>query len=118
MIDNDHPQSDPAESCGCFTALGQFLVLDKELGMDSNFALASLLVCRWCGQDWLRYLYEIEAFTASGRWYLGAIPVEQTSNLAAEDAKALLEGLSWYFFGGSYYGGGSGRTSGRINLNP
>lgn len=117
MDENDH-QPDPAASCGCFTAPDRFLILDQELGMDRSFASVTLLVCPRCGQNWLRYHYELEAFTASGRWYLGAIPAEQASHLSADDAKALLESLSWYFFGGSYYGGRSGRTSGRINLNP
>jgi hypothetical protein len=86
--------------------------------MDGNFAQVSLLTCSVCGQKWLRYFYEIEAFTASGRWYLGAIQAEQAALLTIENAKATLEELSWYFYGGSYYGGRSGRTSGRIFLNP
>jgi len=86
--------------------------------MDGNFAEVSILVCSLCGQRWLRYFYELEAFTASGRWYLGAITAEQASLLTAENAKATLEGLSWYFYGGSYYGGKSGRASGKISLIP
>ena len=86
--------------------------------MDENFAEVSLLICPVCGQRWLRYFYEVEAFTASGRWYLGAIDAEQASLLTAENAKATLENSSWYFYGGSYYGGRSGRGSGRIILNP
>jgi hypothetical protein len=46
-------------------------MVDKELGMDGRFAQVSLLVCSRCGQQWLRYSYEVEAFSASGRWYLG-----------------------------------------------
>jgi hypothetical protein len=112
-----HPQSSQDETCTCFTAPDRKLVLDKDLGMDSRFAEVSLLVCPICGQSWLRYFYEVEAFTASGRWYLGAIPEELAAQLTAEDAKAAMGGLSWYFYGGSYYGGRSGRTSGRIYLN-
>lgn len=86
--------------------------------MDERFAQVSLLRCPDCDQLWLRYLYEVEAFTASGRWYLGSIEEEQASHLAADDAKAVLEQLRWYFFGGSYYGGRKGRASGAISLNP
>ena len=86
--------------------------------MDDNFAEVSLLICSLCGQHWLRYFYEVEAFTASGRWYLGAIHAEQAARLTAEEAKATLENLSWYFYGGSYFGGRSGKTSGRIVLIP
>ncbi len=86
--------------------------------MDEYFATVSLLSCSVCGQHWLRYFYEIEAFTASGRWYLGPITVEQASQVSADYAKTTLEGLSWYFFGGSFYEGKSGRTSGKILLFP
>ena len=84
--------------------------------MDDHYAEVSLLVCSSCGQRWLRYFYELEAFTASGRWYLGAITGEQAARMTAESAKATLESLNWYFYGGSYYWGKSGKTSGRIWL--
>jgi hypothetical protein len=86
--------------------------------MDKNFALVSLLMCAECGQRWLKYFYEVEAFTASGRWYLGAIDAEQVLHINLQNAKATLEKLSWYLYGGSYYGGKSGKTSGNIFLNP
>jgi hypothetical protein len=86
--------------------------------MDDNYAEVSLLTCSVCGQWWLRYFYEFEGITASGRWYLGAIHAGQTSLLKAKNAKATLEGLSWYYYGGSYFGGKTGRTAGRIILNP
>ena len=86
--------------------------------MDGNYAEVSLLICSVCGQSWLRYFYEIEAFPASGRWYLGAIKAEQASRMKVENAKATLESLSWYFYGGSYFEGRRGKTSGRIYLFP
>ncbi len=86
--------------------------------MDGRFAEVSLLICSVCGHHWLRYVYEVEAFSASGRWYLGAINAEQASRLTADRAKATLESLDWYFYGGSYYGGRSGKASGDIFLNP
>jgi hypothetical protein len=89
-----------------------------EPGMDSRFAEVSLLVCPRCGQLWLRYFYEMEAFTASGRWYLGAVTAEQAAGLTAENAKATLEGLNEYFYGGSYFGGRSGKASGPLLLDP
>ena len=86
--------------------------------MDKNFAEVSVLACQSCGQHWLRYFYEQEAFTASGRWYLGAITPEQLSALTADRAKSFFEGLDWYYYGGSYYDGRSGKTSGGIILIP
>jgi len=114
----DHHRPQEAEPCGCFSAPYHFLEYENELGMDDEFAEVSLLVCSVCGQKWLRYFYENEAFTASGRWYLGAIAGEQTSVLNVANAKATLEGLSWYYYGGSYFGGQFARTSGTIVLNP
>jgi hypothetical protein len=118
MTEEDRRQSEQAATCTCITAPAKFLENEKELGMDENFASVTLLICPLCGQHWLRYFYEVEAFTASGRWYLGAVQPEQASLLTAEKAKATLEGLSWYFYGGSYYGGWRGKASGMIFLNP
>jgi len=118
VAEEDHLQGERSAPCGCIIAPSSSLIDDKELGMDEDFAQISLLVCPACGRHWLRYFYELEAFTASGRWYLGAITAEQASNLTVKIAKATLEGLSWYFYGGSYYGGQSGGASGRIFLNP
>ena len=118
MIEDDPHQPKQTASCGCFTTPYNFLVDEKELGMDDNYATVSLLICPVCGQPWLRYFYEIEAFTASGRWYLGAITTEQASSMTVANAKATLESLGWYFYGGSYYHGRSGKTSGKIYLNP
>ncbi len=86
--------------------------------MEENFAEVSLLTCPLCGQKWLKFFYELEVFTASGRWYLGAIPSEQAMILTAENAKNTLEKLNWYFYGGSYFGGRIGKASGKINLTP
>ena len=104
------------DSCGCYAVPNTHLLNDRELGMDSRFAEVSLLVCRDCGQRWLRYFYEVEAFSGSGRWYLGAITPEQAAALDAENAKATLEKLSWYYYGGSYFQGRSGKTAGEILL--
>jgi hypothetical protein len=113
-----HHPSEQDEPCKCFSAPLQSLAGANELGMDASYAEVSILVCPHCGQHWLRYFYELEAFTASGRWYLGAVPAGQAVRLTAGDAKVALEELPWYFYGGSYYGGKSGKTSGRIWLNP
>lgn len=84
----------------------------QDIGMDANYAEVSLLRCPACGQIWLRYFYENEAFSRSGRWYLGAVSREVTT----EDAKAVLESLPEYRYGGSYYEGRTGVTSGLIRL--
>ena len=116
MADGSQRRVESAGLCRCFTSPGKSLVSEKALGMDDVYAEVSVLGCPLCGQHWLRYFFEIEAFTASGRWYLGAIPADQVPLLSAENAKATLEKLSWYFYGGSYYEGESGRTSGSIQI--
>jgi hypothetical protein len=111
-------QLGPREACMCSTAPPAHLIGVKEMGLDSQLAEVSVLICRDCGQHWLRYFYEVEAFTGSGRWYLGAIGAEQFATLTVEQAKGTLESLTWYYYGGSYYHGRNGRTSGIIMLSP
>ncbi len=98
------------ELCACFEKPSTSLGLVKWLGMDERFGEVSILSCPVCGQRWLRVHYEDEAFTASGRWYLGAISSEQAESLTAGEAADTLKTLSWYYYGGSYYGGRSGKT--------
>jgi hypothetical protein len=94
------------------------LISASDLGLDRQLAEVAVLICQDCGQHWLRYFYEVEAFTGSGRWYLGAITPEQLASLTLERAKNTLESLNWYYYGGSYYEGRNGRTSGNIVLSP
>jgi len=104
--------------CRCFGGRIDQLTVTKDLGLDSRFGEVSVLLCPDCGQHWLRYFYEAEAFTASGRWYLGVVTPELLATVNVENAKSTLERLNWYLYGGSYYEGRSGRTSGEILLNP
>ena len=114
----ENQSREPPQACGCFAAPYGHSMKVTELGMDEGFAEVSVLTCNGCGQNWLRYFYEVEAFTASGRWYLGAITPAELSSLTLENAKGILEGLSWYYYGGSYYDGLSGKSSGSILLIP
>jgi len=112
MVKDKKPEQ--AKECGCFTAPHAHRATVKELGMDEQYREVSILICTYCGQRWLRVHDEVEGFTASGRWCLGAITAEQASLLTAQNAKATLEGLPWYFYGGSYFDGRVGRASGTI----
>ena len=104
--------------CGCLDFQIGRLVTVAELGMDSRFGEASLLECPLCHRRWLRYFYEVEAFTKSGRWYLGAVSTEQAATATAEQARSVLEGMDWYYYGGSYFNGETGKGSGQIILTP
>ena len=105
-------------SCECLESPIGRGIHAKELGMDSRFAEVTIFQCRDCGRHWLRYFYEVEAFTRSGRWYLGCVTPDKFAGLTVENAKGVMEVLDWYFYGGSYYNGLTGRTSGEINLIP
>jgi hypothetical protein len=108
------PNSGASTSCGCLAAPGKHLGHRAELGMDEWFAEVSILICSECGRHWLRYHLEDEAFSRSGRWYTGAISEEQASTMMAATARATLETLAWYWYGGSYFEGRAGRGSGAI----
>ena len=105
----------PAD-CACLETPLSSLSTYRELGMDAALAEVTLLYCRHCGRYWLRYFYENEAFSRSGRWYLGALPPAVLANVGLANAREALEELSWYFYGGSYFDGRWGKSSGKIRL--
>jgi hypothetical protein len=105
-----------AASCICFSAPYNRLNLKQNLGMDNRYADVTLLTCPDCDQSWMRYHYENEAFSGSGRWYLGVITIAQDLLLTVENAKTILEGLDWYFYGGSYFNGQTSKSRGKIYL--
>jgi hypothetical protein len=102
-----------AIGCECLTdpTLPVFL---EDLGMDSKFAEISICACPRCGHLWLRYYYVVEAFSGSGRWYMGRV----SAPVAADQARATLERLPWYFFGGSYFDGKIGKRAGPLSESP
>jgi hypothetical protein len=108
--------SNVPETCECQTSSSHNLSDVLELGLDQNYGQITVLACQRCGQFWLKYFYENEGFTASGRWYLGAISPDQCSSLTLENAVSTLEKLGWYFVGGSYYRGQVSKDSGKIFL--
>lgn len=107
----DQACSAPAD-CACYLAPIGLIGSEEYLGSDKNFAEISSLVCSRCGQQWVRYHYENEAFARSGRWFLSAIdgPVEGLS------AKQRIENSIEYWCGGSYFDGKVFLSSGPIHL--
>lgn len=95
--------------CPCYLE-PEALVLTSQLGMDSNHAEVSVLHCPQCGQQWVRYFYEVEAFSKSGRWYLGAADGE----VSADTARTVLEQSLEYWQGGSYFEGKKTLSNGPI----
>jgi hypothetical protein len=84
---------------------------ERSLGVDRDFGEASVWKCKRCGRYWLEYHVEYEYLTAAGRWFRGLITSETAAAARAESAKQILEGLDWYFRGGSAFGGQIIKTS-------
>jgi len=98
--------------CKCLAGDFYYTNFDRrELGMDSEYGEVSVDRCKWCGRYWLTYLMEYEHLTAAGRWFRGVVTPEIASSLTAQSAKQILEGLEWYFRGGSAFDGKVIRTS-------
>ncbi len=111
---NRFDQAVQAEECTCFQSTEQKGVPFELIGLAEEFAEITVGHCPICGQTWLRYLYENEGFTGSGRWFLGAISAEQAKDLVIAETKSILERLEWYWYGGSYFGGNISVRSGPI----
>ena len=63
-----------SNNCSCLEGnyyYGDFI--ESNIGMDRYFAEISVLQCKKCTRNWLRYYYIHEAFTGSGRWFHGLI---------------------------------------------
>ena len=91
----------------------------KHIGVDEasrRFAEVSIERCKRCGQRWLRYFFEIEGFSRSGRWYRGAISREQAKRAIAANALEILSGLHWHFYGGSHFDTDGARST--VPLKP
>lgn len=88
----------------------QFIGIDKTNG---RFGKVSVETCKRCGSRWIVYSVEYEAFSQSGRWYRGLSSPEMIIHLTPEGAVVALEGLPWYFYGGSYF-----ETTGRKGTGP
>ncbi len=86
------------------------------LGVDrtnGRFGEVLIRICPECKFIWLRYHAEYEAFTASGRWYLGRLCIKDYKIIVVEKAASLLEFSNPCFYGGSYY-----KTNGLILKKP
>ncbi len=103
MITND---------CVCLGG-GPGIYEEKYIGVDptnGRYGDVDLRTCRDCGRRWLHYRAEYEAFTASGRWIVGILPDELPMPLTPENAVPILNSLSWYIYGGGFYGPGKRGT--------
>ncbi|HUR53827.1 MAG TPA: hypothetical protein VMZ71_06830 [Gemmataceae bacterium] len=104
--------------CRCMTPPFDFRDFDTaSLGVDETngrFGEVTVETCRACGARWLRYFVENEAFSRSGRWYRGLVSPDVLAGLSPSQAPAVLAGLPWYFFGGSYFDSTGRKGSGPL----
>ncbi len=77
-----------------------FLGIDPTNG---RFADVTIERCTHCGNLWINYLVEFEAFSGSGRWYRGILSEEAQKIITPETVVDYLEKLEWYIFGGTYF---------------
>ncbi len=89
--------------CACINHRQSDLRQIEALGMDDQFAEVSVLECPKCGQMWLRWFYEDEAISRSGRWFECPISAQNRQKLTAQNALKMLNRKPWRFYGGSYF---------------
>lgn len=100
------PVAHPQEACPCLAGDTYYQNFEeRSLGTDRDFGEATVFKCKRCGRYWLQYHVEYEHLTAAGRWFRGVVNPEIAASARAESAKRILEGLDWYFRGGSAWGG-------------
>lgn len=104
-----------AETCPCLEGGTLFQNLERrEVGVDSDYGEVSVEKCKRCGRSWLHYLMEYEYLSRSGRWFRGVVGSEVAASVKPSEAKVILEGLEWYFRGGSAFGGKVVKTRGPL----
>jgi len=104
--------------CGCMTPPFHHWDFDtQDLGVTSSYGEIQIETCKSCGTKWLRYFWEHEAFTASGRWYKGIVDDSSLPTLTPENCVKYLESLPWYIYGGSYFNTMGKRGSGSIKAS-
>lgn len=86
----------------------------KHIGVDlinGRYGQVTLKRCLHCQRLWLHYFVEYEAFSRSGRYFMGVITPQAAETITAETAVEYLESLDWHLYGGSYFDGKAGRST-------
>jgi hypothetical protein len=83
------------------------LIRERDIGCDETdgrFADVGLQRCARCGRLWIRYQFEFEAFSRSGRWAEALIDAATAAAMTAEAAYRFIHMAPWRIVGGSFYG--------------
>ena len=92
----------------------------KFVGVDETngrFGEVHIWQCKHCGQHWLYYLVEYEAFSKSGRYFMGRITPELAETLLPNAAVDYLNKLDWHLYRGSYFDGRKGISKGQVHAH-
>jgi hypothetical protein len=92
----------------------------RDAGVDTTngrYGQVEIWQCRICGRLWLRYAVEYEAYSSSGRYFMGLITPEAANALSADGGVEYLNSLEWHLYGGSYFGGEKGRSTGKVHVD-
>lgn len=88
---------DNTTACACFDLTQARPPFDETyFGQDEangRFGDVCLQTCCACGQIWLDYHVEYEAFSQSGRWFRGSLTPEQAQTVTPKTAADLLASL-------------------------
>ena len=109
------------DTCECLDEPMLFSQYDvvRYLGRDETggrFGDVELWQCKICQRLWLHYLVEYEAFSRSGRYFMGLITPEAASMLRADEAIEYLDNLEWHLYGGSYFGR-KGKSRSKVDVS-
>jgi len=94
--------------------------LIAHLGVDTTrgrYGEVTIRRCRHCGRWWIHYHVEYEAYSGSGRTFMGLITPHAAETLRPEAAVSYLNSLDWHLYSGSYFGGKAGRTRGPVQVD-
>jgi len=107
--------------CRCMTPPFNYRDFEEApVGCDETngrYGDVAIETCRACGSLWLTYRVTYEGFSRSGRWYRGLVSAEVAAAATPETAVAVLEGLEWYFAGGSYFGSSGAKGAGPVQVD-
>lgn len=104
------------DTCPCLEGKVYYQKFDERyVGADKDYGEVSVYRCKRCGCYWLQYLIEYEYLSRAGRWFRGAITPQVAASVGPETAKKILEGLDWYYRGGSAFGGKVLKASDPLN---
>jgi hypothetical protein len=116
MADRDPLTSDPNCPCLSHGPKRPDFIEEGEIGTDPSegrFAYVYLIRCASCSRLWIRYLWEVEACTASGQWCEAPIEESAAATMSPEVAYRFIMSRHWRIVGGSFYGHGGDRVAGQ-----